>query len=203
VVVEKSVTGTIAQLSLDAAGLGAARSGQTSVHTATLEGTPVRILSEPVVSAGQTILVHRVLVVEVNRLRVYQTEYPVNPVATGPPIARKARDGQITTNVTRGEVVTRGADRELAWLIYYCGSPGALADVIGPVARHGFYYGPTTDIGEPLDQPTRKCLTTLVSRGSHQRETVLKVICHASLLPRHAGVRHPVIKQCYRRSHRW
>ena len=57
VVVEKSVTGTIAQLSLDAAGLAAARSGQTSVHTATLEGTPVRILSEPVVSAGQTILV--------------------------------------------------------------------------------------------------------------------------------------------------
>ena len=57
VVVEKSITGTIAQLSLDAAGLAAARSGQASVLTTTLEGTPVRILSEPIAREGQTILV--------------------------------------------------------------------------------------------------------------------------------------------------
>jgi signal transduction histidine kinase len=57
VIVEKTVTGAIAQRALSAAGLSAARSGQPSVHTATIEGTPVRILSEPVVSAGQAYLV--------------------------------------------------------------------------------------------------------------------------------------------------
>jgi signal transduction histidine kinase len=57
VVVEKNVTGAIAQRALDAAGFQAAASGQTSVHTATIAGTPVRILSEPVVSNGQTALI--------------------------------------------------------------------------------------------------------------------------------------------------
>jgi signal transduction histidine kinase len=57
VIVEKSVTGAIAQRALDAAGLQAAASGHASVHTATIAGTPVRILSEPVVSNGQTALI--------------------------------------------------------------------------------------------------------------------------------------------------
>ena len=38
-------------------GFSAAGSGQTTVQTATIDGTPVRILSEPVVSNGQTALI--------------------------------------------------------------------------------------------------------------------------------------------------